>query len=91
MNANIKDGILYNGNPDFNSAAKPLFSLGKVEVGDTIYYYSYECVVTETEVRVRSEEGKLYKHAIRVKSVGTGSEFRLTNEKEDSDFSGIWE
>ena len=90
MNANIKDNILHNGNPEINPAAKPLFTLGNVQVGDTVYKNAHKYVVVQTGIHVKSD-GRLYTHAIKVESLTNNFETILTNEKEDSDFSGIWE
>lgn len=90
MNANIKNNHLHNGNPEINPAAKPLFTLGNVQVGDTVYKNAHKYVVVQTGIRVQSEE-RLYKHAIKVESVENNFIDILTNEKENEDFSGIWE
>lgn len=91
MNANIKDNVLHNGNPEINPAAKPLFSLGKLEVGDVVYSRAQKYIVVETGIRVRSEHGRLFEHAIKAASETSKYETILVNEQEDTDFSGIWE
>lgn len=90
MNANIKDGILHNGNPDINASAKPLFSLGDVSVGDVIYSSARQYRVLATGIRVIGEY-RVYEHGIKVETIDGEFETVFTNEKEDSDFSGIWE
>lgn len=88
-NQNIKDGIFYNSNPELNPRAVALWSIGKVDVNDIVWFHGIEYRVTETGIRIR-QGGKLFKHGIKVESVKTGLGDILTNEKESSDFNTIW-
>jgi hypothetical protein len=90
MNEVIKDNVLYNSNPELNDLARAMFSLGEKKVGDIVFYFSTKYKVIETNVKVFGEDAK-YKHGIIAKDPITQKEIVLTNRKERTDFSSIWE
>lgn len=87
MNANVKDGVMYNTNPE-SSYAKPIFSLGAKSVGDIIYLGSQSFIVVEIDVVAR-DKGRLYKHA--VKAVSSSLSVRVLTNEDEVNFTGIWE
>jgi hypothetical protein len=91
VSENIKDNVFYNSNPNLNSRAVALWSMGKVDINDIVWLHGMKYRVVETEVRIR-RFGKLFKKGIRVECVKTGFGFGdiLTNANESSDFNAIW-
>jgi len=87
MNVNVKDGVMYNTNPE-SPNAKPIFSLGAKSVGDIIYLGSQSFIVAEVDVIAR-DKGRLYKRA--VKAVSSTLAIRVLTNEDEVSFTGIWE
>jgi hypothetical protein len=89
-NPNIKNGILYSGNPDTNPSARPLFSVGRKEVGDEVYLGSRVFTVTQVDIDVYDGDGELHRRGILAEHADTGDDWAFFNTDE-TNFTGIWE
>ena len=89
-NSNIKNNILYSGNPDTNPAARPLRSIGRKEVGDEVYLGSRVFTVISVDVDVYDGDGELHRRGIVAVHNDTGDDWAFFNTDEVN-FTGIWE